>query len=219
MLFMQSCRFLLFGSCIRPPVTDSIHLSCNRDFQNFSLSRGVLDSTGQQSAQGPAPDARRSLCDFGSEDSERRATAMEFWACRTASSSSNTITGAMATASFPGLKTESDPESPRQAPNSPIPGGDVRRKVPPQPEEGDGSGGEGVKAEGCVKKRGVLEGGFLGRKRAPPVPHLTSLPSGSDGGGSDSSSTASPSPTKLSLSTSPRHRKLAPETSNQDSSL
>ncbi|XP_040024136.2 BTB/POZ domain-containing protein KCTD3 [Gasterosteus aculeatus] len=197
--------------------TESFH--SYRDFQNFSLSRGVLDSTGQQSAQGPAPDARRSLCDFGSEDSERRATAMEFWACRTASSSSNTITGAMATASFPGLKTESDPESPRQAPNSPIPGGDVRRKVPPQPEEGDGSGGEGVKAEGCVKKRGVLEGGFLGRKRAPPVPHLTSLPSGSDGGGSDSSSTASPSPTKLSLSTSPRHRKLAPETSNQDSSL
>ncbi|KAL6113281.1 kctd3 [Pungitius sinensis] len=199
--------------------TESFH--SYRDFQNFSLSRGVLDSTGQQSAQGPghAIDARHSLCDFGSEDSERRATAMEFWACRTASSSSNTITGAMTTASFPGLKSESGPESPRQAPNSPIPGGDVRRKVPPQPEEGEGSGGEGVKAEGCMKKRGVLEGGFLGRKRAPPVPHLTSLPSGSDGGGSDSSSTASPSPTKLSLASSPRHRKLAPETSNQDSSL
>nr|XP_040024136.1 LOW QUALITY PROTEIN: BTB/POZ domain-containing protein KCTD3 [Gasterosteus aculeatus aculeatus] len=194
--------------------TESFH--SYRDFQNFSLSRGVLDSTGQQSAQGPAPDARRSLCDFGSEDSERRATAMEFWACRTASSSSNTITGAMATASFPGLKTESGPESPRQAPNSPIPGGDVSRRCPSAEE---GRSAEKESSEGVSKKRGVLESGFLRRKRAPPVPHLTSLPSGSDGGGSDSSSTASPSPTKLSLSTSPRHRKLAPETSNQDSSL
>uniref|UniRef100_A0A8C2WK79 Potassium channel tetramerization domain containing 3 n=1 Tax=Cyclopterus lumpus TaxID=8103 RepID=A0A8C2WK79_CYCLU len=199
--------------------TESFH--SYRDFQNFSLSRGVLDSTGQHSTQAPghALDVRRSLCDFGPEDSERRATAMEFWACRTASSSSNTIMGAMTTAGVSGLKTESGQESPRQAPDSPIPGGDVRRKVHLQPEDGEGSGGEGVKVEGGVKKRGVLEGGFLGRKRAPPVPHLSSLPSGSEGGGSDSSATASPSPTKLSSSTSPRHRKLAPDTSNQDSSL
>uniref|UniRef100_A0A3Q0R6Q1 BTB/POZ domain-containing protein KCTD3 n=1 Tax=Amphilophus citrinellus TaxID=61819 RepID=A0A3Q0R6Q1_AMPCI len=110
-------------------------------------------------------------------------------------------------------------ESARQPPDSPIPGGDVRRKVHPQPEEGEGAGlgGDAGKADGGVKKRGVLEGGFLGRKRAPPVPHLTSVPSGSEGGGSDSSSNASPSPTKLS--TSPRHRKLAPEPSSQDSSL
>ncbi|KAM6950798.1 BTB/POZ domain-containing protein KCTD3 [Lycodopsis pacificus] len=197
--------------------TESFH--SYRDFQNFSLSRGVLDSTEQHSTQGHTLDVRRSLCDFGPEDSERRATAMEFWACRTASSSSHTIIGATTTAGASGSRTESSQESPRQAPDSPTPGGDVRRKVPPQPEEGEGSGGEGAKVEGGVKKRGVLEGGFLGRKRAPPVPHLSSLPSGSEGGGSDSSSTASPSPTKLSSSTSPRHRKLAPETSNQDSSL
>lgn len=201
--------------------TESFH--SYRDFQNFSLSRGVLDLTGQTSTQGPsqAPDARRSLCDFGPEESERRATAMEFWACRTASSSSTTNIGAMMTAGVGGVKAEGGQESPRQAPDSPIPGGDVRRKVHPQAEEGDsvGSGGEGVKAEGGVRKRGVLEGGFLGRKRAPPVPHLSSLPSGSEGGGSDSSSNASPSPTKIASSTSPRHRKLIPELSSQDSSL
>lgn len=138
---------------------------------------------------------------------------MEFWACRTASSSSPIHMG--------GMKAEGGQESPRQPPDSPIPGGDVRRKVHPQPEEGEGVGlwGEGVKAEGGVRKRGVLEGGFLGRKRAPPVPHLSSLPPGSEGSGSDSSANASPSPTKLSSSTSPRHRKLTPELSNQDSSL
>lgn len=74
-----------------------------------------------------------------------------------------------------------------------------------------------MKVDGGVRKRGVLEGSFLGRKRAPPVPHLASVPSGSEGGGSDSSSNASPSPTKLS--TSPRHRKLVSEPSSQDSSL
>lgn len=144
---------------------------------------------------------------------------MELWACR-ASSSSNTNIGALTAAGVCGVKAEGGQESPRQPPDSPIPGGDVRRKVHPQPEEGEGagSGGDGAKAEGGARKRGVLEGGFLGRKRAPPVPHLSSLPSGSDGG-SDSSSNASPSPTKLASSTSPRHRKLAPELSNQDSSL
>lgn len=146
---------------------------------------------------------------------------MEFWACRASGSSSTTNIGAMAAAGVCGVKAEGGPESPRQPPDSPVPGGDVRRKVHPQPEEGDGvgSGGDGVKAESGLKKRGVLEGGFLGRKRAPPVPHLSSLPSGSEGGGSDSSSNASPSPTKLASSTSPRHRKLTQELSNQDSSL
>lgn len=140
---------------------------------------------------------------------------MEFWACRSAASSFATNMGGG------GVKAEGGHESLRQAPDSPNPGGDVRRKQP-QPEEGDGaaSAGDGLKAaEGGMRKRGVLEGGFLGRKRAPPVPHLSSLPSGSDGGGSDSSSNASPSPTKVTSSTSPRHRKLAPEPSNQDSSL
>ncbi|GAA6220135.1 BTB/POZ domain-containing protein KCTD3 isoform X1 [Lates japonicus] len=201
--------------------TESFH--SYRDFQNFSLSRGVLDSTGQMSAQGHShvPDARRSLCDFGPEDSERRASAMELWSCRTTSASSNINVGTLTSAGVSGAKAEGGQETPRQPPDSPIPGGDVRRKVHPQPEEGEGvgSGGDGAKAEGGVRKRGVLEGGFLGRKRAPPVPHLSSLPSGSDGGGSDSSANASPSPTKLASSTSPRHRKLVPEPTNQDSSL
>uniref|UniRef100_A0A665SXP8 BTB/POZ domain-containing protein KCTD3 n=1 Tax=Echeneis naucrates TaxID=173247 RepID=A0A665SXP8_ECHNA len=164
---------------------------------------------------------RRSLCDFGPEDSERRSLSMELWACRGTAASPNTNIGVLAAAGVSGAKTEGNQETQRQAPDSPVPGSDVRRKVHP-PEEGEGaaSGGDGVKAEGGVRKRGVLEGGFLGRKRAPPVPHLSSVPSGSDGGGSDSSANASPSPTKLASSTSPRHRKLAPESSaNQDSSL
>lgn len=142
---------------------------------------------------------------------------MELWACRTTSASSSTSVGALTAAGVSGAKAEGGQENP---PDSPIPGGDVRRKVnPPEEGEGLGSGGDAAKAEGGLKKRGVLEGGFLGRKRAPPVPHLSSVPSGSEGGGSDSSSNASPSPTKLAASTSPRHRKLAPEPSNQDGSL
>ncbi|MCJ8737124.1 hypothetical protein PDJAM_G00020280 [Pangasius djambal] len=55
------------------------------------------------------------------------------------------------------------------------------------------------------RRRGALDGNFLGRKKAPPVPQLSSVSVGSEAGGSDSSSTASPSPTKAS--TSPRHRR------------
>ncbi|XP_068616625.1 BTB/POZ domain-containing protein KCTD3 [Brachionichthys hirsutus] len=201
--------------------TESLHNY--RDFQNFSLSPGVLDGTSQALTEGQRqnPDARRSLCDFGPEESERKATAMEFWACRTASVSSTTNIGATMAAGGGGVKADALQESPRQPPGSPIPGGDVRRKVLTQPEggEGVGSGGDGVKVDGSVRKRGVLEGSFLSRKRAPPVPHLSSLPSGSEAGGSDSSSNASPSPTKLASSSSPRHRKLTSELSNQDSSL
>lgn len=203
-------------------MTPILFFCIHRDFQNFSLTRGVLDSTSQTSTQGPVqtPDVRRSLCDFGPEDSERRASALELWACRTTAASPNTIIGPLSAAGASSTKAECGQETSRQPPDSPIPGCDVRRKVHlPEEGEGVGSGGEGVKAEGGVRKRGVLEGGFLGRKKAPPVPHLSSLPSGSDGGGSDSSSNASPSPTKLALSTSPRHRKLVPEPSNQDSSL
>ncbi|XP_047436499.1 BTB/POZ domain-containing protein KCTD3 [Mugil cephalus] len=201
--------------------TESFH--SYRDFQNFSLSRGVLDSTGLTSSHGPSqtPDARRSLCDFGAEDSERRASVMELWSHRTTSGSSSTSVAAMTAAGVSGAKAEGSQESPRQPPDSPIPGGDVRRKVHPQLEDGEaaGPGGEGAKVDGGARKRGVLDGGFLSRKRAPPVPHLSSVPSGSEGGGSDSSSNASPSPTKLGAATSPRHRKLAPETSSLDSSL
>ncbi|XP_056868290.1 BTB/POZ domain-containing protein KCTD3 isoform X2 [Takifugu flavidus] len=177
-----------------------------RDFQNFSLSRGMLDSAGQTSTQGSAvaPEARRSLCEFGLEDSERRGVVMEFRTCRAASSGSATNIGAL---------TSAVEEFHRQLPDSPTPGGDVRRKVFLQ-EDGEGVG-DGLKADGGGKKKGVLDGGFLGRKRAPPVPHLSS---GSEGGSSDSSSNASPSPTKL-ISTSPRQRKLAPELPGQDSSL
>ncbi|XP_029945901.1 BTB/POZ domain-containing protein KCTD3 [Salarias fasciatus] len=197
--------------------TESFH--SYRDFQNFSLSRGALDSTDQTPGHDPGQtsDARRSLCDFGSEDSERRASAMDLWASRTTSASSSTVIGSIFSA---GAKAEGSQDSPRQLPDSPVPGGDVRRKLQPQLEDGEGagSGGDGAKADGGARKRGVLEGGFLSRKRAPPVPHLSSLPSGSDGG-SDSSSNASPSPTKLASSTSPRHRKLTSEPSSQDSSL
>lgn len=190
----------------------------HRDFQNFSLSRGALDNTDQTSNHGSlqTPDVRRSLCDFGPEDGERRSSVLELWAPRSTSVSSNVSAG-----NVPATKAEMSQELSLQPPGSPNPGGDVRRKVHSQSEEGDSvtSGGDGVKAEGGVRKRGVLEGGFLGRKRAPPVPHLSSLPSGSEGGGSDSSANASPSPTKLAASTSPRSRKLAPEPSSQDSSL
>ncbi|MEQ2243236.1 BTB/POZ domain-containing protein kctd3 [Ilyodon furcidens] len=172
--------------------------SC-RDFQNFSLSQ--ISNTGPNQI----PDSRRLLCNFGSEDSERSTSVMELWASRN-------------TANISVTKADVSQESPQQPPDSPIPGGDVRRKVQPQSEEGDGvgSGGDGVKADVAVRKRGVLEGAFLGRKRAPPIP---SLSSGSEGGGSDSSANASPSPTKLSSSTSPRHRKSAAEPSSHDSSL
>lgn len=141
---------------------------------------------------------------------------MELWAPRTTSVSSNVAAGCVLV-----TKAEVSQESSLQPPGSPVPVGDFRRKVNSQSEEGDSvaSGGDGTKAEGGARKRGVLEGGFLGRKRAPPVPHLSSLPSGSEGGGSDSSSNASPSPTKVGASTSPRNRKLAPDPSSQDSSL
>lgn len=171
-----------------------------RDFQDFSLSRGVLDSAVQC-----VPDGRRSVCE-GLEDPERRSSHLDIWTCRASSVSSNRNVGAST-------------ESPRQTPDSPVVGGDVRRKVQPQStEEEGGFVGDGAKAESSTKKRGVLDGGFLGRKKAPPVPPLSSVP-GPDTGGSDSSATASPSPTKLTSSTSPRHRKLAPEPPNQDSSL
>lgn len=129
---------------------------------------------------------------------------MDFWTCRTAAPSSSSPTGG--------------PDSLRQPPDSPNQGADVRRKQQPPWEDG-GEGGEGLRAEPGARRKGVLDGSFLGRKKAPPVPHLSSVPSGSEGGGSDSSSNASPSPTKVTSSTSPRHRKLTTEPSNQDSSL
>ncbi|CAL8245034.1 unnamed protein product [Lota lota] len=195
-----------------------------RDFQNFSLSRGLLENPGgtaSTAGPGQAPDARRSLCDFGPEDGDRKASALEFWGSRAASS--GCTLNATAIAALPGTTAEGVPESPRQPPDSPVTGGDVRRKVPPPPPE-DGEGlGEGGRAEGGGRKKGMLEGGlFLSRKRAPAIPHLSSVSSstaGSDGGGSDSSATASPSPTRLASATSPRHKKLSSEASNQDSSL
>ncbi|XP_028830815.1 BTB/POZ domain-containing protein KCTD3-like isoform X3 [Denticeps clupeoides] len=99
---------------------------------------------------------------------------------------------------------EGHPESPRHPPDSP----DVRRKVHVE-EESPESRSEG-------RRRGAFEGGFLGKKKAPPVPQLASLPPGSETGGSESSGTASPSPTKMS--TSPRHRKGA-EAFSQEYSL
>uniref|UniRef100_A0A674EJB6 BTB/POZ domain-containing protein KCTD3 n=1 Tax=Salmo trutta TaxID=8032 RepID=A0A674EJB6_SALTR len=131
--------------------TESFHNY--KDFQNFSLGKGLLESPEQAPGQGACPgtEARtRSLCEAGGEEVERR-----------------------------------DADAARS---------EVRRKA------------------------GFEGGVFLGRKRAPPVPQLSSLSSGvSEGGCSDSSFTASPSPTKLA-STSPRRRKCS-EPANQDSSL
>ncbi|XP_013999788.1 BTB/POZ domain-containing protein KCTD3 isoform X2 [Salmo salar] len=149
--------------------TESFHNY--KDFQNFSLGKGLLESPEQAPGQGACPDA----------DAAEGIT-----------------------------------ESPRQLPESP--GGDVRRRVQSEEEEWAGLG-SGAEARSEVRRKAGFEGGvFLGRKRAPPVPQLSSLSSGvSEGGCSDSSSTASPSPTKLA-STSPRRRKCS-EPANQDSSL
>ncbi|KAM6979900.1 BTB/POZ domain-containing protein KCTD3 [Aplochiton taeniatus] len=174
--------------------TESFH--SYPDFQNFSLGPGLAEGHGS------AGEAGRSLCDFGgAEECERRGSAMELWASRTAA------------AAAAAAAAESGPASPRlPLADSPV---NVRRRAQSAEEEG---------AEGKVesRKKVVLEGALLlGRKRAPPVPHLSSLPSvSSEGAASDSSSstTASPSPTKLAT-TSPRHRKSAPEPANQDSSL
>nr|XP_023690064.1 BTB/POZ domain-containing protein KCTD3 [Paramormyrops kingsleyae] len=136
-----------------------------RDFQTFNLGRGLLE-------MGPT-EARCSPGDPGTEAGEKRGSAAELW---------------------PSRAVEVQPESPRQAPDSP---GDTRKKVPQEED------GQDAKFDG--RKRGAFDGTFLGRKRAPPMPQLASLPSSTEGGGSDSSSTASPSPTKVS--TSPRHRK------------
>ncbi|KAK6488915.1 BTB/POZ domain-containing protein KCTD3 [Huso huso] len=83
------------------------------------------------------------------------------------------------------------PESTKPPPESP---GESKKKG--QDEEMD------LKQE--IKKRSTFDGGFLGRKKASPVPPLASPPSGAEGG-SESSGTASPSPTKMA--TSPRHKK------------
>ncbi|MGH0127148.1 UNVERIFIED_CONTAM: hypothetical protein FKN15_055988 [Acipenser sinensis] len=83
------------------------------------------------------------------------------------------------------------PESTKPSPESP---GESKKKG--QDEEMD------LKQE--IKKRSTFDGGFLGRKKASPVPPLASPPSGAEGG-SESSGTASPSPTKMA--TSPRHKK------------
>ncbi|XP_058881310.1 BTB/POZ domain-containing protein KCTD3 isoform X3 [Acipenser ruthenus] len=83
------------------------------------------------------------------------------------------------------------PESTKPPPESP---GESKKKG--QDEEMD------LKQE--IKKRSTFDGGFLGRKKASPVPPLASPPSGAEAG-SESSGTASPSPTKMA--TSPRHKK------------
>uniref|UniRef100_A0A3P8PH63 BTB/POZ domain-containing protein KCTD3 n=1 Tax=Astatotilapia calliptera TaxID=8154 RepID=A0A3P8PH63_ASTCA len=168
----ESCSSLQLQAPEPIPETQATYGAVRPYRESPLLARARRTESFHSYRTGQTPDARRSLCDFGPEDSERRASVLELWASRTTSS-----------------------------------------------EEGEApaSGGDAVKVDGGVRKRGVLEGSFLGRKRAPPVPHLASVPSGSEGGGSDSSSNASPSPTKLS--TSPRHRKLVPEPSSQDSSL
>ncbi|XP_038865263.1 BTB/POZ domain-containing protein KCTD3-like [Salvelinus namaycush] len=194
--------------------TESFHNY--KDFQNFSLGKGLLESPEQAPGQGarPGTEARtRSLCEAGGEEVERRGSAMELWASRTTNAAYANVVANVAVVID---AAEGITESPRQPPESP--GGDVRRRVQSEEEEWAGLG-SGAKARSEVRRKAGFEGGlFLGRKRAPPVPQLSSLSSGvSSGGCSESSSTASPSPTKLA-STSPRRRKCS-EPANQDSSL
>lgn len=196
--------------------TESFHNY--KDFQNFSLGKGLLESPEQAPGQGACPgtEARtRSLCEAGGEEVERRGSAMELWASRTTNAAYANVVANVAVVTDADA-AEGITESPRQLPESP--GGDVRRRVQSEDEEWAGLG-SGADARSEVRRKAGFEGGvFLGRKRAPPVPQLSSLSSGvSEGGCSDSSSTASPSPTKLA-STSPRRRKCS-EPANQDSSL
>lgn len=195
--------------------TESFHNY--KDFQNFSLGKGLLESPGQAPGQGarPGTEARtRSLCEAG-EEVGRRGSAMELWASRTTNAAYANVFANVAVVTDTDA-AEGITESPRQLPESP--GGDIRRRLQLEEEEWAGLG-SGAEARSEVRRKAGFEGGlFLGRKRAPPVPQLSSLSSGvSSGGCSDSSSTASPSPTKLA-STSPRRRKCS-EPANQDSSL
>uniref|UniRef100_A0A673ZCG3 BTB/POZ domain-containing protein KCTD3 n=1 Tax=Salmo trutta TaxID=8032 RepID=A0A673ZCG3_SALTR len=196
--------------------TESFH--SYRDFQNFSLGTGLLESPGQAPGQGAGlgTEARtRSLCEAGGEEGERRGSAMELWASRSAIAANADAVANASVVTGGATAEEGVLVSPRQPPDSP--GGDAWRRVQLE-EEGAGLGSV-AEARSEVRRKGGFEGAvFLGRKRAPPVPQLTSLPAvGSEGGGSDSSSTASPSPTQLA-SISPRHRKCS-EPANQDSSL
>ncbi|XP_031683938.1 BTB/POZ domain-containing protein KCTD3-like [Oncorhynchus kisutch] len=195
--------------------TESFHNY--KDFQNFSLGKGLLESPEQAPGQGACPgtEARtRSLCEAG-EEVGRRGSAMELWASRTTNTAYANVFANVAVVTDADA-AEGITESPRQPPESP--GGDIRRRLQSEEEEWAGLG-SGAEARSEVRRKAGFEGGlFLGRKRAPPVPQLSSLSSGvSSGGCSDSSSTASPSPTKLA-STSPRRRKCS-EPANQDSSL
>ncbi|KAK6307055.1 hypothetical protein J4Q44_G00222030 [Coregonus suidteri] len=195
--------------------TESFHNY--RDFQNFSLGKGLLESPEQAPGQGarPGTEARtRSLCEAGGEEAERKGSAMELWASRTANAANANVV-ANAAMVTDAAAAEGVTESSRQLPDSP--GGDVRRRVQSEEEEEGAGLGSGVEARSEVRRKGGFDGGVLGRKRAPPVPQLSSLSSGGSEGGCSDSSTASPSPTKLA-STSPRHRKSS-EPANQDSSL
>uniref|UniRef100_A0AAZ3P2A9 BTB/POZ domain-containing protein KCTD3 n=1 Tax=Oncorhynchus tshawytscha TaxID=74940 RepID=A0AAZ3P2A9_ONCTS len=195
--------------------TESFHNY--KDFQNFSLGKGLLESPEQAPGQGarPGTEARtRSLCEAG-EEVGRRGSAMELWASRTTNTAYANVFANVAVVTDADA-AEGITESPRQPPESPR--GDIRQRLQSEEEEWAGLG-SGAEARSEVRRKAGFEGGlFLGRKRAPPVPQLSSLSSGvSSGGCSDSSSTASPSPTKLA-STSPRRRKCS-EPANQDSSL
>ncbi|CAB1334999.1 unnamed protein product [Coregonus sp. 'balchen'] len=173
--------------------TESFH--SYRDFQNFSLGTGLLERPGQAPGQGAGPgtEARtRSLCEAGGEEGERRGSAMELWASRSANAANADVVANAAVVTGGATAEEGVLESPWQQPDSP--GGDVRGRAQLE-EEGVGLGSV-AEARSEVRRKGGFEGAvFLGRKRAPPVPQLTTLPSvGSEGGGSDSSSTASPIP-------------------------
>ena len=77
--------------------TESFH--SYRDFQSFSLGRGLLE--GPSPGPGPTPDARRSLCEFGGEEAERRGSVMELWASRTAYANASAVASAAVAATVP----------------------------------------------------------------------------------------------------------------------
>ncbi|XP_036448763.1 BTB/POZ domain-containing protein KCTD3 isoform X2 [Colossoma macropomum] len=136
----------------------------------------------EHNGQCGAEDEARQQSDSNGEDGDKKSLATEQWNSRASESPAAAFS--------------------RQAPDSP---GDPRRRTHSSDE-----GASDCRPEG--RRRGAFEGNFLSRKRAPPVPLLSSVPMGADTGGSDSSSTASPSPTKAS--TSPRHRK-GPDTTSE----
>ena len=130
--------------------TESFH--SYRDFQNFSLVTGLLESPGQAPGQGAGlgTEARtRSLCEAGGEEGERRGSAMELWASRSANAANADVVANASVVTGGATAEEGVFISPRQPPDSP--GGDAWRRVQLE-EEGTGLG------SGAEARSGEKEG-------------------------------------------------------------